>query len=161
MSSLPQPPNGAAPDALPVVYLSENAETLDSLISMLYPVPPEMPPSSDSVSALLAAAAKYDTDAIQTSIRVEINRRGLFSPTPAELFRVYAVVCSKGLIPEMESSARLTLCHPLTFENLGDALRSFEGRALCDLADFRMCSMRDFTSNSGTFTYLDRLSHDS
>jgi hypothetical protein len=41
MSSLPQPPNGAAPDALPVVYLSEDAETLDSLISMLYPVPTE------------------------------------------------------------------------------------------------------------------------
>jgi hypothetical protein len=60
-------------------------------------------------------------------------------------------VCSKGLIPEMESSARLTLCHPLTFESLGDALRSFKGRALRDLADFHMLRMRDFTSNSGTF----------
>jgi hypothetical protein len=152
MFSLPQPPNGAVPNALPVVHLSEEAETLDSLISILYPVPPEIPPSSDSALALLAAAAKYDMDAVQSSIRVEINRRGLLLPsTPAELFRVYAVACSKGLIPEMESLARLTLCHPLTFESLGDALRSFEGRALHHLADFRLRSMRDLKSNSMSF----------
>ncbi len=151
MFSLPQPSNDAVPNALPVVHLSEDAETLDSLISMLYPVPPEMPPSSDNVLALLAAAAKYDMDAVQSSIRVEIDRRGLLSSTPAELFRVYAVACSKGLIPEMESSARLTLAHPLTFESLGDALQSFEGRALRDLADFRLRSIRDLKSNSESF----------
>jgi len=151
MFSLPQPLNGADPNALPVVHLSEDAETLDSLISMLYPIPPEIPPSSDSVLALLAAAAKYDMDAVQPTIRLEINRRGLLSSTPVELFRVYAIAYSKGLIPEMEDSARLTLCHPLTFESLGDALRSFEGRALRDLADFRLRSIRDFTSNSKLF----------
>jgi hypothetical protein len=151
MFSLPQPPNGVVPNALPVVHLSEDAETLDSLISMLYPVPPEMPPSSDNDLALLAAAAKYDMDAVQSSIRMEINRRGLLKVTPAELFRVYAVACSKELIPEMDSSARLTLAHPLTFESLGDALQSFEGRALRDLADFRLRSIRDFASNSKSF----------
>jgi hypothetical protein len=151
MFSLPQPPNGAVPDALPVVHLSEDAETLDSLISMLYPVPPEMPPSSDGILALLAAALKYDMDAVQSSIRVEINRRELPSTTPTELFRVYAVACSKGLIPEMENLARLTLCHPLTFESLGDALRSFEGRALRYLAEFRLRSLRDFASKSRSF----------
>jgi hypothetical protein len=41
--------------------------------------------------------------------------------------------------------------HPLTFESLGDSLQKFEGRALRDLADFRLRSMRDFTSNSRTF----------
>jgi hypothetical protein len=75
-------------------------------------------------------------DAVQSSILVEINRRGLLPSTPAKLFRVYAVACRKGLIPETESSARLTLCHPLMFESLCDALRSFEGQALRDLADF-------------------------
>ena len=149
--SLPQPSNDAAPNALPVLRLSEDAETLDSLISMLYPVPPEWPASSDNFLALLAAAAKYDMDTAQSSIRVEINRRGLLSSTSDELFRVYAFACNKGLIPEMESSARLTLCRPLTFESLGDALRSFEGWALRDLADFRLRSIRDFASNSRSF----------
>ena len=146
--SLPQPPNGAVPNALPVVQLSENAETLDCLISMLYPVPPEIPSSSDNVLALLAAAVKYDMDTVQSSIRAEINRRGLLSSTPTELFHVYAVACSKGLIPEMESSARLTLAHPLTFESLGDTLRLFEGRALHNLADFRLRSIREFKLTS-------------
>ncbi|KAN0123110.1 hypothetical protein V8E52_003063 [Russula decolorans] len=151
MFSLPQPPNGAGPNALPVVQLPEDAETLDCLISMLYPVPPEMPSSSDNVLALLAAAVKYDMDTVQSSIRAEINRRGLLSSTPAELFHVYAVAFSKGLIPEMESSARLTLAHPLTFESLGDTLRSFEGPALRNLADFRLRSIREFKSNSKSF----------
>jgi hypothetical protein len=152
MFSLPQPPNSAVPNALPVLPLvSEDAGTLDSLILMLYPVPPEIPPSSDNVLALLAAAAKYDMDAVQSSIRAEINQRGSLSSTPPELFRVYAVACSKGLTPEMESLSRLTLAHPLTFKSLGDALRSFEGWALRDLTDFRLRSLRDFTSNSKSF----------
>ena len=151
MFSLPQPPNGAVPDSLPVVHLSEDAETLDSLISMLYPVLPEMPSSSDSALALLAAATKYDMDRVQSSIREEINRRGLLSLTPAESFRMYAVACSKGLIPEMESFARLTLCHPLSFRSLGDALLSFEGQALRYLADFRLRSIREFNANLKSF----------
>ena len=145
--SLHQPPN----DALSLIHLAEDAETLDSLISMLYPVPPEMPPSSDNVLTLLTAATKYDMDAVQSSIRSEVNRRGLLSSTPAESFRIYAVACSKGLIPEMEGSARLTLGHPLTFESLGDALRLFEGRAPRDLVDFRRRSIYDFASNSKSF----------
>jgi hypothetical protein len=151
MCSLPQPSNGAVPNALPVVQLSEDAETLDSLISMLYPVPPEIPHPSDNILSLLATAAKYDMDAVQSSIRAEINRRDLLSSTPAELYRVYAVARSKGLTPEMESSARLTLAHPLTFESLGDTLRFFEGRALRDLADFRLRSIRDFKSKFKPF----------
>jgi hypothetical protein len=63
MFSLPQP-NDAAPNELPVVNLSENAEVLNSLISMLYPVPPEVPRSSYYILLLLAAAEKYDMDTV-------------------------------------------------------------------------------------------------
>jgi hypothetical protein len=151
MFSLPQPPNDAAPDGLPVVYLSEDAEVLNSLISMLYPVSPKIPSSSDDILALLAAAAKYDMDAVQSSIRVEIGRRELLSSTGAGVYRVYAVARSKGLIPEAEAAARLTLGYPLTFESLGDTLRLFEGCALRDLADFRVRSIRYLCSNWGDF----------
>jgi len=41
------------------------------------------------------------------------------------------------LIPEMESAARLTLAYPMTFESLGEGLRSFNGRALCELVRYR------------------------
>ena len=73
--TLPQPPNDTAPDELPVVHVSEDAVVLNSLISMLYPVPPEMPSSSDDLLALLAATAKYDMDTIRSSIRAEASGR--------------------------------------------------------------------------------------
>ena len=152
MFSLPQPSNDPAHDELPVVCLSENADVLNSLISMLYPVPPEIPTSSDDILALLAAAAKYDMEATQSSIRAEVNRRRLLTPTDAEVFRMYAIACNKGLIPEVETAARLSLGYPLTFESLGDAVRLFEGWALRDLADFRLRSIHSFSKNWKLFS---------
>lgn len=145
MFTLPQPPNGTAPDELPVVHVSEDSMILNSLISILYPVPPEMPDSSDDLLALLAAAAKYDMGTIRYSIRAEISRNKWFSSTRAGLFRVYATAHSKKLIPEMAIAARHTLHHPLTFESLGDTLPLFEGWALRDLADFRLRGIRKFS----------------
>ena len=155
MFSLPQPPKDVAHGELPVVNLSEDAEVLNSLVSILYPAPPEMPCSSDNILALLAAAAKYDMDGAQTSIREEISRRGLLSSTGAEAFRVYAVAYSKGPIPEVEDAARFTLGQPLTFGSLGDTLRLFEGCALCDLAEFCLRSMHKFCTKWRSFS--DRL----
>jgi len=36
----------------------------------------------------------------------------------AEAFGAYAIASAKGLIPEMENAARLTMDHPMTFEVL-------------------------------------------
>jgi len=132
----PQPSLNESLDGLPVIDSPEDAEILNSLISILYPVSPEIPDSSDSILTLLSAAQKYDMVAVQSSIRAEISRRKLLLPTGCEAFRVYAMACSKRLIPEMESTARLTLEYPMTFESIGEAMRSFEGCALHDLADF-------------------------
>ena len=130
-----------------MVHVSEDAVILDSLISMLYPViPPKMPDSGDDLLVLLAATAKYDMDAIRSSIREEISRKGLFESTRARVFRVYAIAYRKNLLPEMAITARLTLGHPLTFESLGDTLQLFEGCALRDLVDFRLDSIRKFSA---------------
>jgi hypothetical protein len=76
-------------------------------------------------------------DSVQSFIRAEVNRGEFPSPTGAEAFAAYAIASGKRLIPEMENAARLTLEHPMTFEFLGEGLRSFEGWALRDLANFR------------------------
>ena len=47
--SLPQPPDSEVVDGLPVVHISESSELLNSLISILYPVPTVMPNSYDKV----------------------------------------------------------------------------------------------------------------
>ncbi|KAF8258251.1 hypothetical protein EI94DRAFT_1155013 [Lactarius quietus] len=142
--SLPQPPEpDHEVDGLPVVQLSEDAEVLNSLVTMLYPVPPEIPDSVDHILTLLSACQKYDMTTVQSSIRAEVGRRGLLSQTGAGSFRLFAAACRKRLIPEMKAAARLTLGYPMTFEYLGEALKSFEGWALSDLASFRrLCSFR-------------------
>ncbi|KAI9457451.1 hypothetical protein BJY52DRAFT_1187287 [Lactarius psammicola] len=154
--SLPQPSDQQVVDDLPVVHLPEDAEVLNSLITMLYPVPPEMPDSDDKILALLAACQKYDMTTVQSSIRVEVSRRGLLSPTGAECFRLFAVAYRKGLIPEMKSAAHLTLGHPMTFEYLGEALRSFQGCALFDLSRFHRWYRNGIISRLRVF--LDRRS---
>ena len=136
MFSLPQSSDNEVVDGLPLVHFPEDASVLNSLISMLYAVPPEIPDSDDQVLTLLATCQKYDMTTVQSSIRTEVGRRGLLSPTGAESFRVFAVACRKVLIPEMEAAALLTLHYPMTFEYLGDTLRSFEPWALRKLARF-------------------------
>jgi len=135
--SLPQPSDSEFVDGLPVVQLPEDAELLRILLSVLYPVCPVTPNSYDKVLYLLAACQKYEMFQVQSSIRAEVNRGSFPSPVGTEAFRAYAIASSKGLAPETEDAARGTLDHPMTFESLGEGLRSFEGWALRDLAHFR------------------------
>ncbi|KAI9466653.1 hypothetical protein BJY52DRAFT_1208247 [Lactarius psammicola] len=135
--SLPQPPDDELVDGLPVVQLSEDAGLLDCLISLLYPIPPVIPGSYEKVFALLAACQKYDMVSVQSIIRAWIKLGTFPIPLEAESFSAYSIASSMGLVPEMENAARLTLGYPLTFEFLGEGLRSFKGRALCDLVRYR------------------------
>ncbi|KAH9053914.1 hypothetical protein EDB87DRAFT_145901 [Lactarius vividus] len=136
MLSLPQPPDDELVDGLPVIQLSEDADLLNGLVSLLYHISPHIPNSYEHAFALLAACQKYDMVPIQSYIRAEIKRWAPTS-TGVEAFRRYAIASSLGLNPEMESAARLTLGYPMTFESLGYVLRSFKGQALCDLIRYR------------------------
>ena len=136
--SLPQPPDDELVDGLPVVQLSEDTGLLNSLVSLLYPISPIIPSSYEKVFALLAACQKYDMALIQSYIRAEIQRGTFPAPVKAEGFSAFALASSMGLVPEMENAARLTFGSPMTFESLGEELRSFKGRALCDLFHYRV-----------------------
>jgi len=137
--SLPQPSDSESVDGLPVVQLTEDAELLHSLVSILYPVPSVIPHSYEKVLYLLAACQKYDMDEAQSYIRTEANRwpRRFLPPSGNTAFCAYAIASEKGLILEMECVARRTLDRPMTFETLGEGLRLFQGSALRDLARFR------------------------
>ena len=140
MFSLPQPSDNETVHGLPFVRLSEDGELVRSLITVLYPIPSEIPASYERVLALLAAAQKYDMSTVQSSIRAEVVRRELPAPTGVQAFRAFAISFSNKLSPEMGTTARLTLDYPLTFEALGGELPLFRGSALRELADFRkMC----------------------
>jgi hypothetical protein len=163
--SLPQPSDSEMVDGLPVVQLPENSELVNSLISILYPICTVIPKSYEKVLYLLAtcqdsvvitnvyhkvlyllaACQKYDMTSVQSSIRAKVKHGDFPAPKGAEAFPAYAIAGSKGLIPEMENAARKTLDLPMTFEVLGEGLRLFDGRALCDLANFRKRCRDNFT----------------
>ena len=151
MLSLPQPSNDETIDGLPFVRLSEDAELVRALITVMYPIPTEIPTSYDRVLELLAATQKYDMSAVQSSIRAEVARRDLPAPTGAHSFRAFAIAYSNNLAPEMGATARLTLDYPLTFEMLGDELRLFSGPALRELAGFRKTCRDNIVSCLETF----------
>ena len=135
--SLPQPPDAEFVDGLPVVALPEDSGLLNSLISLLYPITLVIPDSYQKVFALLAVCQKYEMESVQFIIRAAIKAEKFPTPVKAEGFSAYAIASNMRLVPEAEDAARLTLDQPMTFESLGEALRLFKGRALCDLIRFR------------------------
>ena len=137
MLSLPQPPDDETVDGLPVVQLSEDAGVLNCLVSLLYPISPVIPSSYQKVFALLAACQKYDMVSLQSYIRTEVQRGTYPGPVAAEAFGAYAIANSMGLVLEAEKAACLTVGQPLTFESLGEGLRSFNGHSLCELIRYR------------------------
>ena len=76
-------------------------------------------------------------ESVQSYIRLAIDHGKFPTPVGAEGFSAYAIASGMGLVPEAEHAARLTLGQPMTFESLGKGLRSFKGRALCDLIRYR------------------------
>ena len=134
MLSLPQPPDDELIEGLPVVQLSEDASVLSNLISLLYLTWRSVKPGSyEMVYALLAACQKYDMELIQLDIRENVECGTFPAPDKAQAFSAFALASSLGLIPEMDHAAHLTLGQPMTFESLGEGLRSFKGKALCEL----------------------------
>ena len=134
----PQPSDKDVIDGLPVVRLSEDAEVLNSLVSMLYPIPSVLPNSYDKALVLLAASQKYDMVGVQSRICAGIQSKIFPALTGPGAFRSYAISSSGNLPSEIgKKLARLTLDFPMTFEYLCDELPSLEGRALRDLVSLR------------------------
>ena len=140
--SLPQPPLDELVEGLPVVQVPEDANLLNSLVSLLYPIRRIKPGRYQKVFALLAACHKYDMVPIQSYIRDEVQRGTFPAPVTSEAFSAYALASSLGLGPEMEHAARLTLNQAMMFESLGEKLRQFKGPALCELIHYRASRRR-------------------
>jgi hypothetical protein len=75
-----------------------------------------------AMKASMPKAEGHDDDDDDDDGRIEhsIIRRELPTPTGTQAFRAFAIAFSNNLLPEMGTTARLTLDYPLTFETLGD-----------------------------------------
>ncbi|KAN0141560.1 hypothetical protein V8E53_000022, partial [Lactarius tabidus] len=124
-------------EALPVVKLPESRAILHSLLTFIFPVAPVLPSSTEDTMKLLSVVAqKYKMNSVLT-YRCSVKLGSFPAPFEAESFSAYSNASRMELVPEMESAARLTLGYPMTFESIGEALQSFERRALCDLVRYR------------------------
>jgi len=158
MFSLPQPrddPDNEI-DGLPVVRVPEGAEVLHNLLTNLYPIPPTIPDTYEKALELLASAQKYIMNTVLSNVRSK-----LALPSTEAAFRAYAIAHNKQLIPEMETAARLTLDHPMTFETISDSLVLFEGSALRDLVHFRkrchdnlLSFLKDFVNGNDSLSKM-------
>ena len=118
-------PNGEIerPVPLPVVKLQDSGAALHSLLTLIFPVVPILPSTSEKIMELLAMAQKYQMDSVLSHIRVIIGARK--DPPfirPETAFHIYFLAQQHGLHQEAIQAARATLRLPMVIKYLGDKL---------------------------------------
>ena len=111
------------PEPLPVVELPENGEILHSLLTLIFPVVPILPPIPETIMDLLAVAQKYQMPSVLSHIRGAISRQHPPFFRPETAFNLYFLARKLGLHQEAVQAARVTLRLPMVIEDLEDKLR--------------------------------------
>lgn len=118
---------------LPIVDVSEDAPTLETLLRIIYPLPDPTIDSLDHLIAVLAAACKYDIDVAIQHLRVALLAPAFLHTNP---LRVYAIACRFELDAEARLASRHTLRVNVAECPLTDDLRhisAFQYHRLLDL----------------------------
>src|SRR5260221_3044 len=108
-------------DDLPVLCLSEDCDTLHSLLTAIYPTDIGYPRTLEAMMKTYAAARKYCMSSVLTLFRTYRSGR-VPVVTTANAFRAYLFAFNEGLREEALDAARLTLTLPQTFETYGKDL---------------------------------------
>ena len=128
-------------DGLPVLCLSEDCDTLHSLLTAIYPTDVDYPRTLEAMMKTYAAAKKYRMSSVLTLFRT--YRTGVAPVVTTEnAFRAYLFAFDEGLREEALEAARLTLSLPQTFETYGKDLCNASGPALQALWRHRQASLR-------------------
>lgn len=107
MFTLPQAPSqDVSQKAVPVIPVSETKDVLEPLLRFVYPIPDPTLHSLDELEPVLAAAVKYEFDAVAASLRAFLISSPFLHASPVE---VYAIACRYGLMDEAKIASRHTL----------------------------------------------------
>ena len=112
--------NGEEPESLPVVKLPDRGATLHGLLTLIFPVVPILPSTSNEIMELLAAAQKYQMVSVLSHIRGIIAQNDPPFIRTETAFRIYFLAQQYGLHEEAVQSARATLRLPMVVEDLAD-----------------------------------------
>jgi hypothetical protein len=128
-------------DNLPVLCLSEDTETLHSLLTAIYPTDVAYPQTLEAMMKIHAAAKKYGMSSALTLFR---TYRTSVVPvvTTENAFQAFFLAFNRGLKEEALEAARLSLSLPLSFEALGEELYNASGLALEALWRHRKAATR-------------------
>lgn len=128
-------------DDLPVLCLSEDRETLHSLLTAIYPTDVAYPQTLEAMMKTHAAAKKYGMSFALTLFRTYCTS---VAPvvTTENAFLAFFLAFNSGLKEEALEAARLCLSLPLTFEALDQELYNASGPALEALWRHREMALR-------------------
>jgi hypothetical protein len=125
------------PETLLVVELPECGATLHSLLTLIFPVVPILPSTSEKIMELLAVAQKYQMDSVLSHIRGIIGARKdppfIHQETA---FHIYFLAQKQGLHQEAVQAARVALRVPMVIEDLRDKFQ-FSGMTGAYLYELR------------------------
>jgi hypothetical protein len=128
-------------DNLPVLCLSEDRETLHSLLTAIYPTDVAYPQTLEAMMKTHAAAKKYGMSSALTLFRTYSTS---VAPvvTTENAFLAFFLAFNRGLKEEALEAARLSLSLPLAFEALDEELHNASGPALEALWRHREAALR-------------------
>ena len=116
-------PNGEEREPLPVVKLPESGAILYSLLTLIFPVGPILPSSTENIMELLAAAQKYQMNSVLSHIRGIIgSRKDPSFIRPETALYIYSLAQRYELHQEALQAAQVTLRLPMSIEDLGGKL---------------------------------------
>ena len=158
-------PKGEEREPLPVVKLPESGTIIYSLLTVIFPVIPILPSTSEKIMELLAVARKYQMDSILAHVRGAVSRQNPPFIRPETAFHIYFLAQYHGLHQEAVQAARVALRFPMTIEDLGDKLKSpgMTGAYLHELWKYHEQVQTDLRSgilefkNSGLPVYMKDL----
>lgn len=130
-------------DNLPVLCLSEDRETIHSLLTAIYPTDVAYPRTLEAMMKTHAAARKYCMYSALTLFRTYCTSVAPVMTTE-NAFRAFFLAFNRGLKEEAHEAARLSLSTgiPLMFEDLNEELYNASGLALEALWRHRVATSR-------------------
>ncbi|KAI0035004.1 hypothetical protein K488DRAFT_83465 [Vararia minispora EC-137] len=119
-------------DGKPCVRMTEDAATLNCLLTLILPLPFSLPMTYAEAAPLYAALQKFQITSRESVLRtlLQAERRALI--TQANAFGAFAAAHRHRLRDDALKAAYATLPLTFTFESIADVLESFSGAAIPD-----------------------------
>jgi len=145
-------------DGLPVVWMTEEKKTLETLLLMCYPMTVVDRPELETLAGvhlMLEAANKYNMESVEKSLRACLVMPRFLDVDP---LRAFAIACRCRLEAEAKLAAQATLGRPLSTEHYVPELELITGGHLHKLLKYHDNCAAACKEVATDFTWIDNTS---